>query len=59
MQESQLIHWKPNQQQLWKKIVFLIPGELTVVKQKKVIYYSTLLLPKYGCTWEFAKHSWG
>ena len=31
MQETQLIHWKPNQLQFCIKIVFLSPNELTVV----------------------------
>ena len=40
MQETQVIHWKRNQLKFCIKIVFLSPDELTLVKQKKVIYYS-------------------
>ena len=40
MQETQVIHWKPNQLKFCIKIVFLSPDELTLVKQKKVICYS-------------------
>jgi len=41
MQETELIHWKPNQLKFCIKIVSLSRDELTVVKKKKVIYYST------------------
>ena len=32
MQETQLIHWKPNQLKFSIEIVFLSPDKLTVVK---------------------------
>ena len=38
---TQLIHSKPIQFKFCIKIVFLSPNESTVVKCKKVIYYST------------------
>ena len=40
MQETQLIHWKPNQLKFCMKITFLSPDELTVVKKEKVIYFT-------------------
>ena len=38
---TQLIHWKPIQLKFCIKVVYLSPNESTVLKCKKVIYYST------------------
>ena len=42
---TQLIHWKPIQLKYCIKIVFLSPNESTMLKCKKVIYYSTTPFP--------------
>ena len=53
---TQPIHWKPIQLKFCIKIVFLSPNESTVVKCKKVIYYSTKIggcAPhKKKCWWD-------
>ena len=43
---TRLIHWKPIQLKFCIKIVFLGPDESTLLKCKKVIYYSTTRLPR-------------
>ena len=42
---TQLIHWKPIQLKFCIKVVYLSPNESTVLKCKKVIYYSTTPSP--------------
>ena len=53
---TQPIHWKPIQLKFCIKIVFLSPNESTVVKCKKVVYYSTKIggcAPhKKKCWWD-------